>query len=267
MKSILRPLASVVMLSLLMVGAFASDLTTKAPRERAPVVGVYNWSGFYVGVNGGFGVGASGASVTPFSALVPNDPADRMKGWLVGGQVGVRNQSGRIVYGLEADLDWTNIQNQASACSTARRTFFATQLADTTSCQSNGTKINWLSTVTGNIGVTLWDRTLLSFIGGLAGGQVKTANAQSVSTATLTPTGVAFCNAGAISCPNGSGAASDNKTMWGWTIGAALETALGDRWTMKGQYNFIDLGSINSAAMGGQKVDVHVVKFGLNVRL
>lgn len=255
-----------VMLASVMTGvAFAADIMpTKAPPGQVYVP--YNWSGFYIGINGGGGVGASGASASPFSALVPNDPADRMKGWMLGGQIGLRKQMGGFVFGVEADIDWTNIENRASACSTARRTFFATQLADTTSCQTNGTKVDWLSTVTANAGVVVFDRAVWSVLGGLAFGQVKTDDSQRVSTTTLTPTGVAFCNVGAISCPNGAGAASDSKVMTGWTIGTALEVALGGQWSAKGQYNFVDLGSINSAAMGSQRVDLHIVRLGLNLR-
>lgn len=260
-----RLFISGAMLAVTMANALASDLVPKA-REKNKVEAPYNWSGFYIGINGGGGIGAGGASVTPFSALVPSNPADKMKGWMGGFQVGARNQSGMFLYGVEADFDWSSIENRASACSTARRTFFATQLADTTSCQSNGTKLQWLSTVTANAGIVLWERAVLSVLGGFAFGKVQTDNSQSVATTALTPTGVAFCNVGAISCPNGAGSASDSKIATGWTIGAAIEAALGGRWTAKAQYNFVDLGSINSAAMGNQHLDVHLVRFGLNMR-
>lgn len=267
MRNFSRCLLSLVLMLSFVNLVAASDLTPRAREKQKQQAYVpYSWSGFYVGINGGGAIGASGAGTTPFSALVPNDPADRMKGWMLGGQIGARQQVGMGVFGVEADIDWTNIENRASACSTARRTFFATQLADTTSCQTNGTKVNYLSTVVANAGLVIWEKALLSVNGGLAFGQVRTDNSQSVVTNTLTPTGTAFCAVGAISCPNGSGAASDSKTMYGWTIGAALEVALSQNWSTKLQYGFADLGSINSAAMGGQKVDLHFTKFGLNYR-
>lgn len=262
-----RILSSIALLSIASTLCLASDLSPRSsPRQIMPKTVFYDWSGFFVGVNGGGAIGATGANTTPFSALVPNDPADRMKGWMLGGQIGARKQVGMGVFGIEADIDWTNIENRASACSTARRTFFATQLADTTSCQSNGTKINYLSTVVANAGLVLWEKALLSGNFGLAFAQVRTDNSQSVVTTTLTPTGVAFCNVGAISCPNGGGAASDSKTMYGWTAGAALEVALDAHWSTKLQYGFADLGSIKSAAMGEQELKVHFTKFGFNYR-
>lgn len=261
-----RPAYAMLALVLSVGFSFAADLTQRGHIVgKASVIAPYNWTGPYIGLNGGAGVGASGATATPFSALVPNDPADRMKGLMLGGQIGVRQQTGKFVFGLEADIDWTNIENRASACSTARRTFFATQLADTTSCQNNGTKVNWLSTVTASAGVTIWERVLLSVKGGLAFGEVKWDNAQNVTTTTLTPTGVAFCNVGAISCPNGNGAASESKTKYGWTLGPALEVALGDRWTAGGEVTYVNLGS-TGGAMGSQKVDLWVSKARLNFR-
>lgn len=245
--------------------SFASDMNP-VYKNKPKTTTTYNWTGWYIGLNGGAGVGASGASASPFSALVPNDPADRMKGWMLGGQIGARLQNGMFVYGVEADIDWTNIDNRSTTSSTARRTFFATQLADTTSSQTNGTKVNWLSTVTANAGITLWERVLWSLKGGLAFGEVNWDNAQNVSTKTLTPTGVAFCTVGAISCPNGSGAAQDSKTKYGWTLGTTLEVALGDRWTARGDISYVDLGSIGNNVMGSQKVDLWVSKLGLNFR-
>ncbi|QPF94953.1 outer membrane protein [Bradyrhizobium commune] len=92
--------------SLLAFGAFASasaaDLAarpyTKAP---APMAAVYNWTGFYLGIVGG---GAWEDSSSP-----------RMQGGFVGGTAGYNWQTGNVVFGLEADGAWADVNASASA--------------------------------------------------------------------------------------------------------------------------------------------------------
>ncbi|WP_082540788.1 outer membrane protein [Pseudolabrys sp. Root1462] len=85
---------------------FAADLSRpvyKAPAYYAPEP-VFSWTGFYIGVNGGYGwsrftgTGTFGAdSVTA-------------KGWLAGATVGYNYQMGRFVLGVEGDFDWANVK-------------------------------------------------------------------------------------------------------------------------------------------------------------
>lgn len=243
----------------------AADMSTKAPIYAAVVSPALSWTGFYVGINGGAGIGTAGAASTPLSVLVPNDSADRVKGWLLGGQVGARKQVGVWVFGVESDIDWTSISNRSTSSNTVRRTFFATQLADTTSSQTNGAKVDWLSTVTASLGVTPWQQVLWSVKGGLAFGKVSWDNTQNVSTSTLSPAGAAFCAGGVISCPNGAGGATESKVKYGWTLGTVVEVALDQRWSLKGEVDYIDLGRTGGAT-GSQKVDLWVTKGGINFR-
>jgi outer membrane immunogenic protein len=96
--------------------ASAADLAarpyTKAP--PAPVVAVYDWTGFYIGINGG---GAWGRSRQDSS--VPSTTGRfNISGGLGGGTVGANWQTGAIVLGIEADLDATDIRG-STACPTA----------------------------------------------------------------------------------------------------------------------------------------------------
>jgi outer membrane immunogenic protein len=84
--------------------AMAADLGaapryTKAPEASAAV---YNWTGFYIG---GFGGYASENSST--------DP--KMSGGFAGGTVGYNWQASNIVFGLEADGGWADVNASASA--------------------------------------------------------------------------------------------------------------------------------------------------------
>ncbi|MGY8664495.1 hypothetical protein Q3C01_19385, partial [Bradyrhizobium sp. UFLA05-109] len=81
--------------------ASAADMAVKAP-PPAPVVAIYNWSGFYIGANGGWGQSRGCVDfVTDIFGTVAGGCATR-SGGLVGGQIGYRWQTNQFVFGLEA---------------------------------------------------------------------------------------------------------------------------------------------------------------------
>jgi outer membrane immunogenic protein len=83
--------------------AGAADLPMKAPKA-APTAQVYlyDWTGFYIGVNGGGGFGEDKFTLTPAMNRKPS-------GGLVGGHAGYNWQYGRVVGGLEMDFDGADI--------------------------------------------------------------------------------------------------------------------------------------------------------------
>jgi outer membrane immunogenic protein len=134
--------------------ASAADLARKAPppvtkAPPAPAYLPYNWTGFYVGVNGGYGFGKSKWSSLPSGFDV--------KGGMFGGQLGYNWQFGQFVYGLEGDVDWTDLRGN---------THVAT--CGVMMCQ---TKNDYLSTARGRIGFAA-DRWLPYATGGLAVGNI-----------------------------------------------------------------------------------------------
>jgi outer membrane immunogenic protein len=62
------------------------------------------WSGFYAGVNGGFGWGT--LTRRPAAGI---ETQNNSNGWQLGGQVGYNMDMGGFVVGAEADLQWANI--------------------------------------------------------------------------------------------------------------------------------------------------------------
>ena len=98
------------MLALATAPAFAADLPVKARPPMAPVETVWNWSGFYIGVNGGYGWATSTHTAPGFTSGGFNQ-----RGGLVGGTIGYNWQTGGAVLGLEADLDWAHI-NGSTPC-------------------------------------------------------------------------------------------------------------------------------------------------------
>jgi outer membrane immunogenic protein len=127
--------------------AQAADIPRPVYKGVRSIVAYYNWTGFYVGINGGYGWGDSDWTVP----AVSNSP----KGALIGGTVGFNYQIGSFVWGLEGDYDWADIKD-----STACGAF---------SCE---TKNSWLATARGRVGYA-FDRWLPYFTGGAAFGKVE----------------------------------------------------------------------------------------------
>lgn len=84
--------------ALLATSALAADL----PRKTAPVAPAYSrvptftWTGFYAGVNAGYGFGG----FTGRGSGIFKDPS----GFIGGGQIGYNHQINQMVIGVEADL-------------------------------------------------------------------------------------------------------------------------------------------------------------------
>ena len=128
----------------------AADLARPVPQPyyQAPVAAqLYNWTGFYIGVNGG---GAFGRSAW--------DPTGHfnMSGGIVGGTVGYNYQFGQAVVGVEGDIDWAGISG-------------TTNNLCPLGCKTSD---SWLSTVRGRLGYAA-DRFMPFVTGGAAFGNIK----------------------------------------------------------------------------------------------
>ncbi len=125
--------------------ALAADLPPPGPAPVAPAyyktpeAAYYNWTGFYLGINGGYALGTSN-----WSDFFGSSGDFNANGFLIGGTVGANYQWGNIVFGIEADGDWSNLDGSTS-----------------NGCFPNcETKSNWLATVRGRMGYA-WDRLLV----------------------------------------------------------------------------------------------------------
>lgn len=88
--------------------AFAADLPMQSYKSPPVVAQVYNWTGFYVGVNGGYGWGTQDP-MTPLSNKFDRTSFNT-SGGMFGGTIGAQIQQGYVVLGVEGDLDWANIK-------------------------------------------------------------------------------------------------------------------------------------------------------------
>ena len=109
MKKVLLVTASLIALGAA-APALAADLAAR-PYTKAPamIAAVYDWSGFYIGVNGGWG--SSHNSWDLVNGAVPgagSEGSHDATGGTVGGQVGYRWQAGTWVFGLEAQGNWAD---------------------------------------------------------------------------------------------------------------------------------------------------------------
>ena len=144
-------LAGLGLLALAAMPASAADLPRGMPYKAAPAyVPQYNWTGFYLGINGG---GAWGDSDWNGFA-VSNSPSGGMFGLTAG--YNWQGAGGPWVFGLEGDIDWTNIKDNAAACGVLN-------------CR---TQNSWLGTARGRVGYA-FDRFMPYFTGGIAFGDVQ----------------------------------------------------------------------------------------------
>src|SRR6516162_4632990 len=127
--------------------AGAADLPvyTKTP---AMIAAIYDWSGFYVGVNGG---GASAHKCWNTTEI--SEGCHNATGGLVGGQIGFRWQSANFVFGVEGQGDWADLKGSNTSQFIAGAT--------------NQSRVNGIGLVTGQVGYA-WNNVLWYVKGGAA---------------------------------------------------------------------------------------------------
>jgi outer membrane immunogenic protein len=200
----------------------AADLPLPPP---APVP-VANWTTCYVGGNVGYGTSLdesitfTGSDEPAFSSTnqFPRQIPVKPKGALAGGQIGCNTQFMQWVFGVESDLQWSDIKATGTV-SPIPRAGAGAQFTTTASVSSK-----WFGTVRGRAGLLVTPQVLFYGTAGLAYGDTEL----SFST----------CSAGS---PCASAATSG--TNIGWAAGAGLEWMFARNWTVKAEYLYLDLGS------------------------
>jgi outer membrane immunogenic protein len=227
-------------------GANAADLPvyTKAPRP-AP----YNWTGFYLGIEGGAGWGnAEQTDATPFTSgtYQPN-------GGFIGGTIGYNWQFTNWVLGLEGDAAWADI-----AASTPGTDQLATTHAAGGALGCGGlnqicqAKLESIETVRGRVGYA-FGYVLPYVTGGLAVGSLHGQEGDV-----------------AVNGAFGSG----TSTVVGWTAGAGVEAMILPRWTVKLEGLYTDFGNkqIFTDTIGGKSFGESIkftpafLKLGVNYK-
>ncbi|OKO68782.1 membrane protein [Bradyrhizobium sp. NAS80.1] len=203
--------------------ASAADLAARPYSKAPPVVApTYNWSGFYIGLNGGSGssqncwdltgIGLIGGPVAPVTPAVP-EGCHNATGGLVGGQIGYRWQASSWVFGLEAQGDWASLKGYNFSLASATGVFGVGV--------TNQTKIDAIGLFTGQIGYA-WNNVLWYVKGGAA---LTNNNWSGITTAT------------------GITRAQATEARWGGAVGTGLEFGFAPRWSVAVEYDHLFMGS------------------------
>jgi outer membrane immunogenic protein len=224
------------------VSASAADLPartyTKAP--VAPLPPPCIWCGFYVGLNGGW-VGTSGSndlSATTFDSGVPflgpfvAPGQNNSSGGFGGGQIGYNwvfpggmngAGSGWLV-GVEADIQGASLNGGS------RSLTFAGDDGNFNTASASS-RLNWFGTLRGRLGITSGP-VLVYGTAGFAFGGVKNNLL------------VGFADDSDCSTCTATTLVSGSSTRTGWVAGAGIEWMFAPNWSVKGEYQYINLGSV-----------------------
>ena len=194
--------------------ALAADMPAKAPVYKTAPAPMFNWTGVYVGGQIGYGWSDSHWLSNHFDGIgpcvgggfiIPCDPVDQnSKGFVGGGQVGARWQTGSWVFGIEGTLAGSHLNASSLAVS------FPSVIYDT--------NVRYIYTGTAQVGYAL-DRSLLYVKGGYAGARLF-LNSTTSGGATVGPV---------------------NVNANGWTIGAGFEYSFLPNWSLGAEYDYIHL--------------------------
>ncbi len=260
-----RVLLSAVSGIALVSSAFAADIYSPGPANYAPVALPPNWGGFYLGVNGGYGGnngnqfrddvffpgGSPDTSVYPTAEYSHLTSTGAIAGGFGGGQLGYNFQAGNFVYGFETDIQGANIMGSSSAfavnpttdanppyCGATGSISSPTTGAVGVCSAKNDLQVDYFGTIRARLGYA-FGGTLIYATGGFAYGGVR-SSASYVD------------NSGGLAASAGlplNARTSNTSTATGWVAGAGIEYKISPNWSLKGEYQYIDLGSGSDAAV------------------
>jgi outer membrane immunogenic protein len=242
MKTLISTLLASSAVVFAVSAASAADLPrrTMAPAPYVAAVPVFTWTGFYVGVNAGYGwsdndlddgilldsdargIGFGGGAGRREGVIAFRDRGSEAEGFLGGVQIGYNWQvtpGAGFVWGVEADIQGIDLDRDR------RRTdfVFTPDVAGTPDFvgvgvgnpgaffREDAASLDWFGTVRGRLGYA-FDRFLVYGTGGLAYGSGDRSD--NCSNARFRPAG--------FNC-QGFG---DDGTRWGYAVGGGFEWAL-----------------------------------------
>lgn len=180
------------------------------------------WSGFYLGAHLGFGWGSK-LWVDNFPVYDGEIDADaNVQGILGGLQFGYNYQIDWLVLGAEGNFSWADINNEFNCYS------FGDQVCSTT--------VRWLADISGRIGV-VYGTALFYAKGGVIWVDDRFTNL--ATCAGSQPTRV-----NGISADCGTTYYAEQSRI-GWLVGGGVEAYFARNWSVKIEYNYMNLGARN----------------------
>ncbi len=268
-----RVLFGIVLAPAFVSSAIAADLPSrKAAAVPAPV---FTWTGFYVGINGGFGGGlvtTKQALVSPPGSLFgPEDQTINARlpfgDFFAGGQIGFNYQfANRIVIGVESDMQASALKLKASAAYDHQFNAPGGGSFENYLVGQGRFGQDWYGTTRARIGYALTDRFLAYVTGGVA---------YSKFASTLYWTTGATAGVGPTSITGGGG----SGIKVGGTVGAGVEYALTQNLTFKTEYLYMRyaglttpfqiahvpaFGNSSAGPLAQDAGGIHVIRAGLN---
>jgi len=218
----------------MMSGAQAADIIEPT---------VFDWSGAYVGLQGGYAWGDNEPDTWWEDTDDFNSSSIDANGFVGGLHAGYLLQSDSFVYGVEGDIEFADLKDDGKL-----RAFGGDDAGDLEQ------RVDWLGSLRLRAGIAM-DRALIYATGGLAVGGAKLE------------TDFNFDNVNLLD-------ESENKTKWGWTIGAGVDYALTDDLSARVEYRYTDLGKVDldilddadHPATVETKYEFHAVRAGLSWR-
>lgn len=224
-----------VLTSALALAAFSANAADLGGyKDGSADVGV-NWSGLYVGINGGYGWSAGGSTVqayadysgyTATSGITTYDKT----GGFGGGQIGYSFQQGRFVYGLETDIEAGSVGGKGSAfVNDYEPIVFPSpgQFNVLDAATQRQSTLDWFGTFRARLGYATgsW---LFYLTGGLAYGETQGSASVTV-----------YENIFNVAKPY---SATTSAFHVGAAVGGGIEYAVTPAWSIKGEYQLIDFG-------------------------
>jgi outer membrane immunogenic protein len=192
--------------------ASAADLAARPYTKAPPVVvaPIYDWTGFYIGGNGGWAQNHNCVDFLRTDGTVAATGCNDRSGGVIGGQLGYRWQASQWVFGLEAQGDWADLSN--------------TRVIDATLLSARA-KTSAIGLFTGQIGYA-WNASLFYVKGGAA----VTDNRLSV-----------------LDTASGTELAAQSATRWGGTVGVGWEYGFAPNWSAGIEYDHLFMGHRNNS--------------------
>jgi outer membrane immunogenic protein len=244
---------------ILMTGtAFAADAVVyEQPPEAVVIEPGFTWTGLYIGANVGYSWGDFdhtfdlapvdlGGGIPGVTDTFEAD-ADGITG---GAQIGYNWQVNNFVFGVEADIQASDVQAAYSQTAGIGPVEVTTEV---------GTDLDWFGTARLRLGYVPTERLMLYGTGGFAFGRTTSFGRISAVIPFIGPFDEQV---------------SESKTRTGWAAGAGAEYALTNNWTIKTEYLYTDLGeeeyfNFNEDPINftlASEVKFHTVRVGVNYK-
>lgn len=230
---------------LLLAGASSALMIASAQAADIIEPAAFDWTGPYIGLQGGYAWGENDVGVDipglqpgidalsePVVLFPEDDGSIEIDGWVGGLHLGYLWQHDSLVFGIEADGEFADIDGDTDVL----------EVPDGPPVGELEQEIDWLASLRLRAGFAM-DRALIYATGGLAVGGVEFS-------------GDVFGTSD-----------SEKSTEWGWTIGGGLEYAFTDDLSARIEYRYTDLSKSDLTITRFDfdvDNDFHAVRLGLS---